>query len=311
MLELAAMNTYKNLAGKQEMPLIRFRLAFFLTLPCFLLISCTPSYYIAERDTILFKGDVSPIVSSKKALAGDLSNLSEGEATVIAIAKDGTGALSQPGTVSANITETVLIERDFDDSLETIMLKCDPDSDGIFDIFCIDLLAFLKSGALSKYKGSDTLFNQKFVTFQTQYSIGREPRRNAADFAQKEITMDIADESETDLYLNILTINRGNKIFDGDLVIHANIPPQVKFLKVTQTDKIRDNLSLKTTLMSIPIIQLFALALNDFAVVSSKAIFTSTTTEDGNLKLTAENIRLAPGEGVNLGYRVAYKTEGI
>jgi len=303
MFELAAMNTYKNLAGKQEAPLIRFRLAFFLTLPCFLLISCAPSYYIAERDTILFKGDVSPIVSSKKALAGDLSNLSEGEATVIALAKDGTGALSQPDTVSANITETVLIERDFDDSLEAIMLKCDPDSDGIFDIFCIELLAFLKS--------SDTLFNQQFVTFQTQYSIGREPRRNAADFAQKETTVDIADESEADLYLNILAINRGNKIFDGDLVIHANIPPQVKFLKVTQTDKIRDNLALKTTLMSIPIIQLFAFALNDFAVVSSKAIFTSTTTEDGNLKLTAENIRLAPGEGVNLGYRVAYKTEGI
>lgn len=264
-----------------------------------LLSGCAPSTTLITHDTIQFKGDTHPNVTSTEALAGDLSNLTEGETLVIATAKDNSGALSRPNPVAVDVVETVLVDAAKERNLEQLWARCDPDRDGILDFYCPELLS-----------------HRKFVTFETAYGVY--DKRNKDKDAQSvfrggALTINISESKNRDIpvHLNMLTLNRGNKSFEGDLIIHARVPPQVKVTKITRAVKVRDNTKRQNAIGSIPIFGVIALAMDWIGEVSTNAIFDTKITPAGDVELTVKGIKVEPGEGVRLDYEVVYDSSGV
>lgn len=272
------------------------------TIVFFILAGCGPSkHHQIEHDVIQFKGDTQPTVTSRQLLSGDLSNLTGGETLVSAIAKDGSGVLSQPTIATVNVIESVLsnTQSDFDMALE----RCDPDGDGILDAYCPELFAFMQNGALG---------NRKIVLFQSWYLVSNSLRVDQ-NYWSTNSSIDIAEQKDSSvpLYLKMLTINRGNKTFDGDLTIYAQVPYQIKPVRVDRANKVKDNTANKALVAAIPYIQVFALAMDNFVNVISDVAIDTDIRPDGLIKLTAKNITLEPGEGINLEYTATYDIAGI
>lgn len=262
---------------------------------------CAPATMKVERDIVQFKGDTQPKVHSSAALSGDLSNLSEGETLIIAVAKDGSSTLSQPTLAKVNIEETILQSSHY--NRDTLMKECDPDGDGILDSYCPDLVSAFNKGKLE---------NEQFVTFQSWYLV--EKKLNDDDYVSHEdywkdsttINITEAETSEILVYLKMLTVNRGNIPFSGDLTVFAKVPPQMKLKEITEVDKVEDLTKIKRAFDPIPIVNIIIDALDNYSVVPSLGVFQHEITEQGNIKVTAKDITLKPGEGINLEYTVIY-----
>lgn len=257
---------------------------------------CSTQGQIIDHDIVLFKGDNEPVVQSSAAIAGDMTNLSEGETLIVAVAGDGSGALSQPTMAEVKIQETILSSDNFD--LDLIMSRCDPDGDGILDVYCPDLINSMNNGMLQ---------NEKFVSFQSWYLITKDLDTDE-DVWGSNVTIDRAKvtEQEVPVYLKLITINRGNIAFKGDLTIYGNAPPQMKIKKITEYSKIKDQTGTKATMDSIPIVSWFSNALDNYSVIETSANFKVEKADDGHAKLTIKNINVEPGEGVTLEFTAVY-----
>lgn len=257
---------------------------------------CQTQGQIIDRDVVLFKGDSNPVVSSSAARSGDMTNLSEGETLIVAIASDGSGALSQPTIAEVKIQETILSSEEFNRDL--IMNRCDHDGDGILDVYCPDLINSMNNGMLQ---------NEKFVTFQSWYLIAKDLDIDEDKWGSK-VTIDTATVIERDVpvYLKLITINRGNVAFKGDLTIYGRAPPQMKIKKVTEYSKIEDQIETKRTLGAIPFAGLFSLGMDNFVVIDTSADFKIELTDEGHAKLTIKNIFVEPGQGVTLEFTAVY-----
>ena len=202
-----------------------------LIMSMLVLSGCAVPTITVDRDSFQFKGDVAPMVLSRDAFSGNLANLSEGEAIVVAVADDGSGALSQPTMASVDVVETILAKEG--DPCEVAKSRCDRDGDGVWDSDCRDLF-------FPKCEIGD------FVSFSSWYVISKD-KQDAGNFWQTSERIDIAEEKrqQVPLHLKMLTINRGNKTFTGRLTIHSQLPPQVEFLKINDVTKVRDQSDIK------------------------------------------------------------------
>lgn len=276
------------------------------------------------HDVIRFRGDAQPKVTSSDILSGTLTNLSEGETLVAAVARDGSGALSQPTIATVNVVETIITNTNLDRDLalldrDSALERCDPDSDGFLDIYCPELASMMSSGALG---------NEQYVLLQSWQVLSKD-RHSDEDHWQDSATIDIAEEKirNVPVHLKMLTVNRGNKIFTGDLLVHSRLPSQLTPGKIDEVSKVRDNTATKeftgdlgSTISSAgglgSMIPLYGLPLllmsemmDNYQVVQSNARFESEYTPDGNIKIVAEDITLGPGEGINVEYTANYEIE--
>ena len=243
------------------------------------------------RDTVQFKGDVSPRVTSAQFLAGDLSNLSEGEALIFAQARDGSGAVSYPGYAELVIAETILANDRREGQLG--LDRCDLDGDGILDGYCPDLAL---------------LTDEKYVNFQSLYAVSRDAGRNRDHWGDSD-TVVITDEADAEIpvFLKILSINRGNKTFEGDFFVYVDIPPQVTFAQVLAVNHVVDQRETVTALSMIPFIGLVTLGMRDYGRVNPVTDFEVLRLHDHRIKIIARNVTLPPGQGIDIEYEVAYR----
>lgn len=299
-LGLVTLRTRKQRKFRGNMVL--FKLSVLMT-PIMLISACAAPKHIVQHDVIQFKGDVQPKVTSEQAMAGDLSNLSEGETLFLAVAKDGSGAMSQPDIAEVSVVETILTENDFDKDL--MMQRCDPDGDGILDVYCPALISAMRSGML----GTD-----KFVMFQSWYKISSDKSRDE-DYWGNATSIDKAnvEERNVPIHLKMLTINRGNQEFHGDITIYAQIPPQTKVVGIDVATKVKDTRSSKSGIEDNPFLPiigpLIASTMDDYTDVKSVADFRKEITPEGNAKVVVHDITLEPGEGINLEYTTTYTIE--
>ena len=267
-----------------------------LIMSMLVLSGCAVPTITVDRDSFQFKGDVTPMVLSRDAFSGNLANLSEGEAIVVAVADDGSGVLSQPTIASVDVVETILAKEG--DPCEVAKSRCDRDGDGVWDSDCRDLLFQCEIG--------------DFVSFNSWYVISKD-KQDAGNFWQTSERIDIAEEKrqQVPLHLKMLTINRGNKTFTGRLTIHSQLPPQVEFLKINDVTKVRDQSDIKAVagfLGGLILVGGFIVdMIDDYGDVASDAEFTTDYAEDDKkIRVIAKNITLDPGEGINLEYTVNY-----
>ena len=125
-----------------------------------------------------------------------------------------------------------------------------------------------------------------------------------------KIDLSEVENIKVPFHLKMLTINRGNKTFVGDLVIYANIPPQMTLGEITEVSKVKDNVELKSNLSLIPFLDFIALSMDNYKVIAQISNVDSEVTKSGRVKLVAKNMNLKPGEGVNLEYTTFYKMTG-
>ena len=260
------------------------------------IVGCATKSQIVERDKILFKGDSTPLVRSSDAIKGNLKNLSDGETLVVAIAGDGTGALSQPSLSEVLVQETIL-ESD-ENNLDLILSRCDPDGDGILDFYCPDLVNSMNSGVLA---------NEKYVSFQSWYLISKD-LDNHEDHWQDRVVIDVSKvkDREVPVFLKLITVNRGNMSFNGDLTIYGKAPPQMKIQEITEYNKIEDQTGTKESMNSIPIVSWFSGVFDNYAIIDSSANFKTERDESGHAKLIIEDINIEPGQGVTLEFTAVY-----
>ncbi len=266
------------------------------------------------HDVIQFRGDAQPKVTSSDILSGTLTNLSEGETLVAAVARDGSGALSQPTIATVNVVETMITNTNLDRDLalerwDLALERCDPDSDGFLDIYCPELASMMSSGALG---------NEKYVLLQSWQVLSKD-RHSDEDHWQDSTTVDVAEEKirNIPIHLKMLTVNRGNKTFTGDVLVHSRLPSQVTPVKIDEVSKVRDNtaakeftsgMALGMPLYGLPLL-LISEMMDNYQVVQSNAKFESEYTPDGNIKIIAEDITLGPGEGINVEYTANYEIQ--
>lgn len=260
---------------------------------------CASSVKTINSDLIQFKGDAAPLVTSSDAVQNNFENLSEGETIVVALTRDGGGAISQPNIAKVDVFVELLANARSQETLELLLNRCDPDGDGIWDVYCPELL---------NIKVKDQLQHQKHVLFQSSYQVSRDEKGESGSYAW--INKSKEKKKSIPLYLELNSINRGNKQFQGDLDTYINIPPQVKFERVVGTKKIRDQSGTKETLMMIPYINLIAIGMKNFKSVPTKATFEVEKTEGRRVRIRAKGINLKPGEGIRVKYLTSYSLEG-
>lgn len=260
---------------------------------------CASNVKTINSDLIQFKGDAPPLVTSSDAVKSNFENLSEGETIIVALTGDGSGAISQPNIAKVDVFVELLANAKSQQTLELLMDRCDPDRDGIWDVYCPELL---------NIKVKDQLQHQKHVLFQSSYQVSRDEKGESGSYAW--INKSKEKKKSIPLYLELNSINRGNKHFHGDLDTYINVPPQVEFERVVDTKKIRDQSGTIETLMMIPYINLIAMGMKNFKSVPTKATFEVEKTEGRRVRIRAKGINLKPGEGVRIKYLTSYLLEG-
>lgn len=268
----------------------------------------TPTQQI-EVDAIQFKGDNQPSVSSADLVLKNYANLTEGETVVVAIAADKTGAISVPNPVNATVVETVAENETA--SLEHMRSRCDVDSDGIWDRYCPELLSQLVSSG-----------SEKVVMFETVSTISpvTSDRDNWGTLTSFDRN-DVAGRTQP-IYVRLLTVNRGNKVFAGNLNLLVNLPPQVEFKEVKDLYKVKSNAKTKEavgTLIAIAAMAsgnpyAYATASGDVPFIKNfhreRSYSNFSTNRNGkNLSVTANNVSIEPNQGVELIYEVSYRYE--
>lgn len=251
-----------------------------------------------DYDYVQFKGDSSPKLTSSQIRSGSLDNLTEGEAVMIAKATDGSGAVSQPNFVGAQIVETLLANRNDRDNLEALRKRCDPDNDGIWDIFCPEL---------SKVRGR--LSSGRYVNFQSYYSIAHKETLNGQWTSSVKIDRAKPSAGTMPINLRLFSINRGNKSFEGDVEFIIDLPPQVEFQGVDLVQNIRDQRGTKQVLSMLPIIQYVTLAMSDYPTSQLTEQVETQMSDDGLLRIVVKNKTLDENEGVSIDYSVKYLAE--
>jgi hypothetical protein len=276
----------------------------------------TPQYY--DYDSIQFRGDNSPMVQSSQAARGDFSNLTEGESIVVAIAADGSGAISHPNNATTQVIEALLSNRNDQDDLEMIRKRCDPDGDGVWDMYCPELMNDKLRNRLNNSRSRNGVGNSKeragleisnIVIFDSFITLSRENTAKDRWATSAVIDRSKAKVAQEPIYLRLITMNKGNKDYRGDLEVMINVPPQVKFGAFQSISQIRDGRGAKAFVSSLPFIQLAAGAMANYPTVKTDAEIQQKT-DDGKIRVTFKHIVLKPGDGVSIDYNVTYAIEG-
>lgn len=279
-----------------------------LTIASLLVVAACATPPTREIDRFSFVGDTAPRVTSSQAFAGILDNLAPDESLVVARAREGGGALSQPTRATVIVVEPVL-EEDLNNP-DVWLQRCDLDGDGILDRHCPELFEALDAGDLA---------SRQYVSFQSWYTINANPRVDRDLWGTEQVlNTGEAVERTMPVTLKLLTVNLGNKTFDGDLDLYINIPPQVRLGDIQLASKVVSREGAKTAL-NTGLMVLGAMAgvympsnsadafLNDYANVDSTAVFDVVEVTDDRVRLRVTGAEIAPGEGVTVEYTALYE----
>lgn len=276
----------------------------------------SPKYF--DYDSIQFKGDSEPRVMSSQAAKGDFTNLTEGESIIVAIAADGSGAISNPNLATTTVLDAILANRNDQDSLEAIRKRCDPDGDGVWDIYCPELMDEKLRNRLNNQRNRNGVGNSKdraglesanIVNFDSVLTLSRSNQAKDRWGRTAVIDRTQAKLPQEPIYLRLMTMNRGNKDYRGDLEVMINVPPQVKFGAFQNIAQIRDGRGTKAFLAAVPFVGLATYAMADFPSVKTDAEIVKNT-EGGKIRVTFKHIVLKPGDGVSIDYNVTYAIQG-
>jgi len=113
------------------------------------------------------------------------------------------------------------------------------------------------------------------------------------------------DPRRFDINLLLIAFNRGEKPFRGDLTVYDFLPPELSLVGVDPAAKYTDRRSLKGALTSIPLIQIFAMGMDNFSR-SSEGVDMHAEVLDQIRKYTFRRLVLDPGQGVGFTVRVKY-----
>lgn len=272
------------------------------------LVGCSGVVDTRERDVVDFSGDVAPLVTSTQAFGGQLDNLAPNESLIVARARDGSGALSQPEKARLIVVEPVLEEQLHDPGLW--LERCDVDGDGVLDRYCPDLFSALSDG--------DTLETQRFVSIRSWYQISLDSSVDRDYWGQVQtLNTGNVKKQEIPVTLKLLAINMGNKTFQGDLDIYVNIPPKVRLGDIQLASKVASREGAKEA-VNVGLAVLGAAVgayvapnsadtfLDDYANIESEAQFQFEELKENRAHVHVSNIALKPTQGVTLEYDSLY-----
>ncbi len=279
-----------------------------LALVAALATGCAATPETREIDRFTFVGDLSPRVTSTEAFSGELQNLAVNESLVVARARDGGGALSQPTVATVSVVEPILEAESNNPDLW--LERCDPDNDGMLDMHCPELFLALEG---------DELASRQFVSLQSWYTINANPKVDR-DFwgINQVLNKGEAVDREMPVTLKLLTVNLGNKTFDGDMDIYVNIPPNVRLGAIRLASKVVNREGGKDAL-GVGLMVLGAMVgayvppdmadslMNDYANVQSSAVFEVVEVADNRARIKASGLELQPEEGVTVEYDALYE----
>ena len=283
--------------------------------------SSTPTRY-TEIDRIHFIGDGEPRVTSKEAFKGNLDKLAPNESLVIAKAKDGSGALSQPSPASIIVVEPKLKGDKNNNQYNLWLKRCDVDSDGILDRHCPELFSSMnRGGELSSSMNKEgNISYSKFVSMGSWYTINSNPKVDK-DFWGSSQTLNTANSKTKTMpvTLKLLSINLGNKAFMGDLDIIINIPPRVELGEISLASKVASRKSAKEALeVGLLLLNLAGASVlsvesvgdtffDDYAPIKSEANFDITNSTQDQVFIKVSNIELKPEQGVTVEFNSLYE----
>jgi|GEM_PF-3385840 len=111
-----------------------------------------------------------------------------------------------------------------------------------------------------------------------------------------------SQDAEEPVEFRLVAVNRGNKTFSGDLVIHDHLPTTLLFEEIVSARKVRDQRGARQALSTIPFLGIAAVAMDDYGAAEGSFQF-GHDSQDGLLTAHFGSIELRPLEGVLLQFR--------
>jgi hypothetical protein len=239
---------------------------------------------IAQIGSYHNHGDQSPMVYSSQLLANDFKNLTDGETVALATGSD--KAIARPNLTEINVYKKIQTTSTLESDLD--LKRCDPDGDGILDLFCPAKKQRSEADG-SKYFDLTTI---KFI------------RSMDGGWLQ---TIDIdRDKVGGNIYAGqyrIILLNTGTKDYSGPLIVYDKLEPAMTYAGVKSVSKVVDRRNLRANLSVIPYVGFVALMMDDFSVTSGHVAMTDKMTE-GIVRFESQSVTLSPGEGVQIDFGV-------
>lgn len=231
-------------------------------------------------------GDQTPMAYSGQLLAEDFNNLTDGETIALATGSD--KAIARPNLTEINVYKKIKNTSTTASSIDLDLKRCDPDGDGILDLFCP--AKKLRSDADgSKYFDLTAI---KFV---------RDP--NGQWLQTASIDRDTVSGSLYAGQYRIILLNTGTKDYSGPLIVYDKLEPAMTYAGLRSVSKVVDRRNLKATLSVIPYVGFAALAMDDFSTTSGHVAVTDKLT-NGIVKFESPSAALSPDEGVQIDFGV-------
>lgn len=231
-------------------------------------------------------GDQAPLAYSGQLLAEDFKNLTDGETIALAAGSD--KAIARPNLTEINVYKKIKSASASASSIDLDLKRCDPDGDGILDLFCP-----------AKKQRSDadgsTYFDLTAIKFV---------RNPDGDWLQTAfIDRDTVSGSVYAGQYRIILLNTGTKDYSGPLIVYDKLEPAMIYAGLRSVTKVVDRRNLKATLSVIPYVGFAVLAMDDFSTASGHVAVTDKFT-NGIVKFESQSVMLGPGEGIQLDFGV-------
>jgi hypothetical protein len=231
-------------------------------------------------------GDQAPLVYSSQLLVHDFKNLSDGEAVAIATGSD--KAIARPNLTEIHVYKTIKSSSSMSAESDNNLKHCDPDGDGILDLFCPAKQQINDAG------------NSKYFDF-TVIKFVRDIDGNWL----QTINMD-RDRISGNIYAGqyrMILLNTGTKDYSGPLIAYDKLEPAMTYTGIRSVSKVVDRRNLRANLSVIPYVGFVALIMDDFATTSGQVELKDKVNE-GIVSFESKPIVLSPGEGIQIDFGI-------
>ena len=230
------------------------------------------------------KGDQTPLVYSSQLLTKDFKNLSDGETVAMAIGNE--KAIARPNLTEINVYKKIDNSSKLDFDLDIKL--CDPDGDGILDIFCPARKRLADSNGAEYFD----LAAIKFVLDKSGKWL------HTINIDRDSVSGNIFAGQ-----YRLILLNTGTKTYTGPLTAYDKLEPSMKCTGLKSVYKVVDHRELRSNLSVIPYIGLVTLVMDDFSA-SSETIALTDNVVDSVVKFESQSLSLKPGEGMQIDFGV-------